>query len=99
MAKSKAKNVTKATQKTPPATTKTTRRPIPPHTLVCTYGPAISASSAFPDDGVCDYTVLEEMPSSRAKDFGAPYPPGVEYFIYAASKHRKTEFAAAFDYK
>ncbi|XP_049513977.1 uncharacterized protein LOC125941088 [Dermacentor silvarum] len=99
------KGNTKATTKkttstsTTSTTTTTTQRPIPPNTLVCTYGPAITASSPFPKDGVCDYTILEQMPASRAEDFGEPYPPEVKHFIDTAARHTKTEFGVAFDYE
>ncbi|XP_070377144.1 uncharacterized protein [Dermacentor albipictus] len=80
-------------------TTTTTQRPIPPYSLACTYGPDIKASSRFPEDGVCDYTFLEQMPASRAKDFGGPYPSEVQHFINTAARHTKTEYGVAFDYK
>ncbi|XP_070397355.1 uncharacterized protein [Dermacentor albipictus] len=79
-------------------TTTTTQRPIPPYSLACTYGPDIKASSRFPEDGVCDYTFLEQMPASRAKDFGGPYPSEVQHFINTAARHTKTEYGVAFDY-
>ncbi|XP_070397352.1 uncharacterized protein [Dermacentor albipictus] len=79
-------------------TTTTTQRPIPQYSLACTYGPDIKASSRFPEDGVCDYTFLEQMPASRAKDFGGPYPSEVQHFINTAARHTKTEYGVAFDY-
>lgn len=79
-------------------TTTTTQRPIPPDTIVCTYGPGITASSPFPDDGVCDFIVLEQMPSSTPGDFGGPWPTGVQHFVDTAAQYSKTEFVAAFDY-
>ncbi|KAL1424496.1 hypothetical protein MTO96_020134 [Rhipicephalus appendiculatus] len=79
-------------------TTMSTKRPIPAHTLVCTYGPAITEASPFPEDGVCDYTVLEEMPSTVPRDFGEPFPAGVQHFVETAATYEKTEFVAAFDY-
>ncbi|KAH7975512.1 hypothetical protein HPB52_002340 [Rhipicephalus sanguineus] len=75
------------------------QRPIPPYTLVCTYGAGIKAASAFPEDGFCDFTVLEEMPSSVPQDFAEPFPPGVQHFVDTAAKYRKTEFVAAFDFR
>ncbi|XP_070397348.1 uncharacterized protein [Dermacentor albipictus] len=92
------KTTTKRTT-TKRTTTTTTQRPIPPYSLACTYGPDIKASSRFPEDGVCDYTFLEQMPASRAKDFGGPYPSEVQHFINTAARHTKTEYGVAFDYK
>ncbi|KAH8031494.1 hypothetical protein HPB51_017767 [Rhipicephalus microplus] len=76
-----------------------TQRPIPPDTIVCTYGPGITASSPFPVDGVCDFIVLEQMPSSTPGDFGGPWPTGVQHFVDTAAQYSKTEFVAAFDYE
>ncbi|XP_065292033.1 uncharacterized protein [Dermacentor albipictus] len=91
------KTTTKRTT-TKRTTTTTTQRPIPPYSLACTYGPDIKASSRFPEDGVCDYTFLEQMRASRAKDFGGPYPSEVQHFINTAARHTKTEYGVAFDY-
>lgn len=85
------------TKKEITTTTTTTQRPIPYSTLVCTFGPLMKARTPFPEDGVCDYTFLEEMPSRKPADLGAPYPPPVKHFIDMASKHRQTEYGVAFD--
>ncbi|KAH7976260.1 hypothetical protein HPB52_010391 [Rhipicephalus sanguineus] len=74
------------------------QRPIPPESLLCTYGEKYTGSSAFPDDGVCDFTALEATPFSEASDFGGPYPAAVENFIDTAAKYQKTEFALCLDY-
>ncbi|XP_077495663.1 uncharacterized protein LOC144106695 isoform X2 [Amblyomma americanum] len=88
-----------ATQKTNlrTAATTTTQRPIPHKTLVCTFGPQIKASSPFPEDGLCDYIILEDMPSGRAQDFAEPFKAPVKHFIDIAAKHRKTEYGVGFD--
>ncbi|XP_077486312.1 uncharacterized protein LOC144097460 [Amblyomma americanum] len=72
-------------------------RPVPVESLVCTFGPDIKASTVYPEDGLCDYSFLEEMPVSRVEDLSGPYAPQVQHFFNMAEKHRKTEYGVAFD--
>ncbi|KAH8021784.1 hypothetical protein HPB51_016863 [Rhipicephalus microplus] len=67
--------------------------PIPPYSLVCTVGNDMNETTVFPEDGLCDYIMLEVLPVK----LGGPYPKRVEHFLDVASKHRRTEYGMGFD--
>ncbi|KAL1416339.1 hypothetical protein MTO96_028062 [Rhipicephalus appendiculatus] len=66
---------------------------IPAYSLVCTVGDGMNEATAFPEDGLCDYNMLEVLPVK----LGGPYPKRVEHFLDVASKHRRTQYGMGFD--
>ncbi|XP_075750772.1 uncharacterized protein LOC142817599 [Rhipicephalus microplus] len=53
----------------------------------------MNETTVFPEDGLCDYIMLEVLPIK----LGGPYPKRVEHFLDVASKHRRTEYGMGFD--
>ncbi|XP_049268941.1 uncharacterized protein LOC119382045 [Rhipicephalus sanguineus] len=76
----------------------TSKRPLPPGSLLCTVSEGFDMSSYVPaPDGLCAITVFDSLYTPDGSKLTPPYNEDFELFLDSARGSQKTEYAIGFD--
>ncbi|XP_077547652.1 uncharacterized protein LOC144159863 [Haemaphysalis longicornis] len=66
--------------------------------VICVYGTGFDEWLQFPEEGMCDMTILDSLYKDGRNPFEGPYENDYDHFIRHAREQTKDQFGLSFDF-